>query len=85
MRRRFSAEPGETYVAKVGFFTYAGKEYAPGDEFFLIERTRFAPFGFISFTGTNWIVRCKHFSPPAKECVWSSIDGMILFGMLTQK
>ena len=78
------AKSGEIYVATIHFGTHANKLYVPGDEFLLLDRTTYAPFGY-SGVISNWVIKCKYFAPPARECVWSGIDGMIWSGALTKK
>lgn len=55
--------------------------YQEGDILELVEPTGQAPFGYQSHL-CNWTVKCKHFSPPQKESVWSAIWSMVDDGTL---
>lgn len=60
------------YEIMVSFSTLAGVSYEIGDMLILIEPTTEAPFGRGSNL-CNWVVKCKHFSPPDPHSIWSNI------------
>ena len=55
--------PDAVYEFVVGMTFASGKLYEPGDQLRLHHMTDESPFGSCSKLG-NWIVSCKHFSPP---------------------
>jgi len=76
-------ESGKVFIIKKPFSTLAGVSYEVGDVLKLVEPTGMSPFGFQSKI-CNWIVECKHFSPPQKETVWSGIYLMIEKGRIEE-
>ena len=72
---------GDILVVKIPFATAAGVEYEYGDRLELIEPTGQSPFGHNSAI-SNWVVKCKHFSPPAPQSVWASIWGLLEYRFL---
>lgn len=74
-------EPGKIYEVVKPFRTMAGVDYKVGDHLELIEPTGRNPFGFQSKL-CNWVVKCKHFSPPDDQTVWSGIYIMIENGTI---
>lgn len=74
-------KPGDKYKVICEFWAASGKHYDYGDVLELVEPTGQAPFNFQSAI-CNWIVKCPHFTPPAKECVWSSIWMLIEHRMI---
>lgn len=72
----YMPKSGDVLILTRSMITFAKRHYSPGDKFELVELTAAAPFDFQSGLG-NWLVKCKHFEPPAKEACWSSIWHMI--------
>lgn len=80
-----SLRPGDVYKVVKPFMTKAGRLYGVGDTLELIEPTGQKPFGIRALDGINWVVKCRYFSPPADESVWSCVQLMINAGMLEKK
>jgi len=59
----------------------SGIVYEEGDIIELIEPTGQAPFGYQSCL-CNWIVKCKAFSPPQPQSIWSCIWLCVDYGYL---
>lgn len=75
-------EPGSVYEVVVPFFSAAGRAYHIGNRLELIEPTGQKPWGVIAEGGINWMVKCPHFAPPAKQAIWSCFQLMIDAGWL---
>lgn len=65
-------QPGDIYRFTIPTDTLAGVSYDIGDRLELIEQTEQDPYGRKGKL-CNWIVKCKHFTPPAEETTWSMI------------
>ena len=77
-------EPGKVFEITQSFYTTAGVLYEKGDTLELIKSTEESPFGFESHF-CNWVVKCKHWSPPDPHSIWSSIWYMIGRGLIQEK
>ncbi len=73
---------GDIYKVIKPFSTLAAVEYEIGDTLKLIEPTGQTPFKLIADGDVNWFVKCKHFSPPIAESVWSCIQHSINIGLI---
>jgi len=77
-------EPGDVFEFILSVRGGSGTVYLPGDTLALLERTGLDPFkqGAEMKNESNWLVKCKRYSPPAPEAVWATIESMFERGLI---
>jgi hypothetical protein len=74
-------QSGDVYEVIRAFSTLAGVSYDLGDHMELIEPTGQSPYGHQSKI-CNWVVKCKYWTPPQPQTVWSMIWYLIDQGFI---